>query len=117
MVEADNIRSACLELAQTMKWAKTPFDAAEITGLADRLSKNAHSMLSEALGIDPPLVERAIRYMHQVHSMPMGDNIEWFDYTLQALLEIARPSAGVNEENKAFLRDMLDGIQDSLADD
>jgi hypothetical protein len=35
---------------------------------------------------------------------------------LRAVLEIARLNTGIDEPSKAFLKDMLDGIQESLRD-
>jgi hypothetical protein len=47
---------------------------------------------------------------------PMDDNTVWFSEMLRAVLEIARPNTGVEEENKAFLRDVRQGIDRVLGD-
>jgi hypothetical protein len=49
--------------------------------------------------------------------MPSGNDTVGFHSMLMALVEVARPNTGQSEETKAFLRDMLEGIQSSLADD
>jgi hypothetical protein len=102
---------------RTTKWSLKPIDAAEITAVAEKFFKIAKQQVSPELKIDIPLVTRAVRYLGQVHAMPpMDDNTVWFSEMLRAVLEIARPNTGVEEENKAFLRDMRDGIDQSLGD-
>jgi hypothetical protein len=46
----------------------------------------------------------------------MDNNTGWFHDMLCVVLAIARPNTGVDEENKEFLRDMLQGIESSLSD-
>jgi hypothetical protein len=46
----------------------------------------------------------------------MGDDTLWFSHMLSAVLEIAGPNAVVDEQNKAFLKDMADGIDSAISD-
>ena len=43
---------------------------------------------------------------------PMNEDTSWFYDMLGALLEVARPNGGLDD--KAFLKDMLDGINMQL---
>jgi hypothetical protein len=112
--KANELRGACLELALAVKWTQRPIDANEITSLADKMRTIAERYVSDGLSIDLPLIERAVRYITQAHGMPMGDDTDWFEYTLRALLEVARPNSGLEVSGKAFLLDMEQGIQSLL---
>lgn len=112
MANADGVAAACLELARVAKWTRKPIDATEITVLANRLAEIAKGYVSKGeLQIDLPLIERAVRYITAAHGMPMGDNTDWFEYMMKALIEVARPNSGLDVESKAFLLDMEQGIQ------
>ena len=112
---SDELRQACFDVARTTKWSRKPVDSAEITVLADKLYEIAKGQVSPEIEIDLPLITRAVRYLGQVHaSPPMDDDTGWFYDMLRVVLEIARPNTGVEEENKEFLRDMLQGIEQSL---
>ena len=117
MTETEELQNACFRVARTTKWSRKPTDAAEITAVADKFFEIAKQQVSPALEIDIPLITRAVRYLGQVHAMPpMDDNTAWFSEMLRAVLEIARPNTGVDEENKAFLRDMREGIDQVLGE-
>jgi hypothetical protein len=117
MTETKELQNACFNVARNTKWAQKPIDAAEITAVAEKLFEIAKQQVFPGLEIDIPLITRAVRYLGQVHAIPpMGDNIVWFSEMLRAVLEIARPNIGVNEENKAFLHDMREGIDRALED-
>ena len=117
MTNADGLATACFELARISKWTRSPIDANEIVALGERFVVIAKARVSEPLSIDLPVLERAVRYIAQAHGMPSGDNTSWFEYTLTAVLEVARPNSGLDSEGQAFLHDMLDGIQNTLADE
>jgi hypothetical protein len=115
MDENEELKNACFDVARTTKWALKPVDTAEINAHAEILYQIAKEHVSEPLQIDLPLITRAVRYLRQVHAMPpMDDNTMWFYNMLRVALEIARPNTGVEEENKEFLRDMRDGIDEVL---
>jgi hypothetical protein len=117
MGEEEELKSACFEIARITKWARKPVDAADIATLGDRFYGIAKGQISPELEIDFPVITRAVRYLGQVHAMPpMDDNMGWFYDMLRVVLEIARPNTAVNQENKEFLRDMLQGIGQSLSD-
>ena len=114
---SDDLRQACFDVARTTKWARKPVDSADITALADKLYEIAKGQVSPELEIDLPIITRAVRYLGQVHAMPpMDDDTGWFYDMLRVVLEIARPNTGVDEANKEFLKDMLQGIGQSLSD-
>ncbi len=117
MESPDGLAAACFELARTAKWARRPIDTNEIAELAARFTAIAREKVCDGLDIDLALIERAVRYITQVHGMPMGDDTDWFEYMLTALLEVARPNGSVDARSKTFLHDMMSGIRDSLADE
>jgi hypothetical protein len=118
--EADiaELEAACFELARSAKWVQKPIDSDEIRDLAARFVEIAKSRIfvSDDLRIDAPLIARAARYLTQAHGMPTGDDTQWFGSMLTAVLEVARPNSGLDEEGQAFLKDMREGI-DSILDD
>src|SRR5258707_5983644 len=120
MSAAENaeLEAACFELARTTKWARKPVDSDEICALAARFTEIAksHILYGEELCIDAPVITRAIRYLTQAHAIPpMDDDTRWFSDMLAALIEVARPNAGLDERGQAFLKDMLEGIRSRLA--
>lgn len=112
------LRKACFEVARSVMWSQKPVDADEISELASKFYEIAKERESTGeLEIDLPLITRAVRYLGSVHAMPpMDDDTRWFYNMLQVVLEIARPNTGIDEENKEFLRDMLQGIEEALSD-
>ena len=93
-----------------------PVPSADVRSLADEYSNIAKDFVSAELEIDIPLITRAVRYIDCVHGLPSGDDTRWFTGTLMTLLEVARPNAGVNDSARPFLKDMQDGIEQTMAD-
>jgi hypothetical protein len=113
--EDADLEQACFELARTAKWARKPVDIEDIRALAAHFVEIAksHVFISDTLRIETPIITRAIRYLTQAHGMPMSDDTAWFSNMLTALLEVARPNSGLDEEGRAFLKDMREGIEAS----
>jgi hypothetical protein len=115
MTEDDGLGAACFELALSIKITDKPVASHEARGLAQQFETIAAGFESKELAIDKPLLARAVLYLAHVHAIPpMGDNTEWLTNMLTAVLEVARPNTGVEEEDKQFLRDMLSGINSLL---
>jgi hypothetical protein len=114
MNESLALADACFDLARTLKWSKdSPAPEAEIGALAEKLNAVAMERVHDrdTLGIDVPVVTRAVAYLTQAHAIPpMGDQAEWFGYMLDAVLEVARPNSGLDGQAREFLKDMRDGI-------
>jgi hypothetical protein len=114
MNESLALADACFKLARTLKWSKdSPASEAEVGGLAAKLNAIAMERVDDrdTLGIDVPVVMRAITYLTQAHAIPpMGEHTDWFGYMLDAVLEVARPNSGLDGEAREFLKDMRDGI-------
>lgn len=114
MNESVALADACFELARVLKWSQdSPAAAADIGALAEKLNgiamKRVHD--HDQLGIDVPVVTRAIAYLTQAHAIPpMGERTEWLGYMLDAVLEVARPNTGLEGQAREFLKDMRDGI-------
>jgi hypothetical protein len=118
--ESAKLYQACFEMARTTKWSRKPTDTDEIAALAKSFSEIAkeRAEYGTELGIDIPLVTRAVCYLGQAHATPpLGDDTQWFSYMLDAVLEIARPNSALNGEGRAFLRDMLHGIGTFIDDE
>jgi hypothetical protein len=113
---SNELAKACFELARTAKWTQRPIDTDEIVRLAERYLEITLSHLSTELRIDVPLLTRAVRYIILAHGTPHGDDTHWFETILTALIEVARPNSGLANDGKEFLKDMLDGIEESLLD-
>jgi hypothetical protein len=114
MNESLGLADACFELARVLKWSKDdPAAEAGIGSLTEKLNALAMRRVHDGdpLGIDVPVVTRAIAYLTQAHATPpMGDQTEWFGYMLDAVLEVARPNSGLDGQAREFLTDMLNGI-------
>jgi hypothetical protein len=56
-------------------------------------------------------------YIVDAHALPlMGTDMEWFRQTLACLVELAVPGIALSERGGAFLRDLQEGIAQSLGD-
>ena len=114
MKESLALADACFELARVLKWSKqSAAPDGDIGGLAEKLNAIAMERVHDrdTLGIDVPVVTRAVVYLTQAHAVPlMGDHTEWFGYMLDAVLEVARPNSGLDGQAREFLKDMRDGI-------
>ncbi len=103
MSESLALSDACFQLARVLKWSKDlPAPNAEIGGLAEKLNGIAMERVHDrdTLGIDVPVVTRAVAYLTQAHAIPpMGDHTDWFGYMLDAVLEVARPNSGPKLKN------------------
>ena len=89
-------------------------DSAEIAFLGHRYTEIARGYAYEHY--DLPLIIRAVRYINQAFGLPQMSDTYWFATVLPIVLEIDRPNTGLDEASKAFLKDMLEGIEQSLAD-
>lgn len=115
---ADELERACLDLALAIRVIQEPVASDDARGLAKRFLTAAEERIIPGLGRDRALVTKAARYLTHVHAIPpCGDDTRWFSEMLSAVLEIARPNVGVEEEDKEFLRDMADGIKSSLEEE
>lgn len=90
-------------MAKAAKWTQKPIDAAEITALAASFSEIAERYCTDDF-YGRELVERAVRYIDEAHGQPMGDNPDWFEYMLRALLEVARPNCRRRSETLSIVR-------------
>jgi hypothetical protein len=115
MTNIDVLDQACFDLALSIKMVGQPIASHEARDLANRFAQIAADLVSEPLNIDRPLLARAVTYLTQAHAIPpMGDNTQWFADMLSALIEVARPNSGLDENGKAFLADMLEGINNPI---
>jgi hypothetical protein len=116
------IREACFNLCSTLMWRKGNLsiesasnEMTELNEMTEKFYENAKFILenTESLQNEHNIMTRAIKYIEQVHSLPpLRGNVEWFYFTLTALMEIARPNSCIIKENLLFLKDLEFGIED-----
>ena len=114
----EDLKAACFEVAQHVKWKRKPQLLADIQEQADFFyalaSKKAQEIHEK--GENAEIVNRAVWYLSQVHAIPQLDSdIRWFKEMLDALLELALPKTHVAVgKPQAFLHDLLRGITWSI---
>jgi hypothetical protein len=116
----DELREACLDLARVVLAAGQPQVSNDILEtLAARFEREAVDfapMVARA-GRDPNLLVRAMHYIVDAHALPlMGTDMDWFRQTLACLVELAVPGIALSDKGGAFLRDVQEGIRQSLSD-
>lgn len=125
-LDRDELERACREVVRSTLWqTPNPQDIHDIVD-ADQIARLTAAYVEEALwhldfvegtGRDPNLITRAVRYLAATHAIPpMGEDLAWFHYMLQALVELACPNTGQNRESAAFLADIRAGIEEAEAD-
>jgi hypothetical protein len=119
-LDEDELRDACRDLARVVLAAGQPLVSNDILEtLAARFEREALDfapMVARA-GRDPNLLTRAMAYIVDAHALPlMGTDMEWFRQTLACLVELAVPGIALSERGGAFLRDLQEGIAQSLGD-
>lgn len=115
--EIEKLKLACFRLTKDTLWKKGPVDTDLITAHADNLFKIAFDNIEYYPGLSVEITARAIGYLRQVHAIPpMENNTVWFQNMLDVILSIACPNQGLTGDGKYFLRDLLDGIIESIFD-
>ena len=119
-LDEDELHDACRDLARVVLAAGQPQVSNDILEtLAARFEREAADfapMVARA-GRDPNLLTRAMAYIIDAHALPlMGTDMEWFRQTLACLVELAVPGIALSERGGAFLRDLQEGITQSLGD-
>lgn len=112
-LDEQTLRAACYEAARATMWARKPIDVREIEELAETFEKIArsHSEQIAEQGRDPNILVRAVQYLAGTHAVaPMGKDTSWFGDMLEALLELACPTATLDEKTGLFLKDVEEGI-------
>lgn len=122
--DRDLLAAACLQLAQTLLNQQKPFDIQRFSSLEEALRSEADQVLDNFKDgyatrwkeLDPEtVVARAVFYIDSVHAIPpIGANIEWFRYTLEALVEVAMPNTVPSGKATGFVTDMLVGVGTTL---
>jgi hypothetical protein len=119
-LDEDELREACLDVARVVLASTQPLVSNDILEtLAARFEREAVDfapMIARA-GRDPNLLVRAMRYIVDAHALPlMGTDMDWFRQTLACLVELAVPGIALSAKGGAFLRDVEEGIRQSLSD-
>lgn len=107
------LHAACYVTAQKTMMDARPMDVLRIKKLADTFYTISLEHISrvKALGRDPNLVVRAVKYLADTHAIqPMHDSTEWFFFMLRALLGLACPERVKNKDTMDFFRDIEEGL-------
>jgi hypothetical protein len=107
------LHAACYVAAQRTMMDARPMDVQRIQKLADRFYAFCLEHISrvKALGRDPNIVLRAVKYLADTHAIqPMHDSTEWFFFMLRALLELACPEKLTPGDSLDFLTDIAEGV-------
>lgn len=109
----EELHAACYAAAQRTMMDARPVDVQRIRKLADTFYAFSLEHISrvKALGRDPNIVVRAVRYLAATHAIqPMHDSTEWFFFMLRALLELACPEKIERGDSQEFLSDIENGV-------
>src|SRR5256885_16113785 len=112
--EADRILyGACQEVARAVLSGSGGASADVVDTLARKYLAKATSYQDYVRGQreSDEVIEHAIQYIARVHAIPpCGTDVAWFDSTLHALLEIAVPNTGLDDESAMLLPWLQEGI-------
>ncbi len=124
-MEYNNIREACFELATHLMWEKDSLTLdkiesklSELNTITENLYNISEDQLEtrKGLGIDSGIVSRVIYYINRVHAIPpLRGNYDWFENTLDVLLELTCPNTFLKKGSKhiLLLKDIEKGIETS----
>ncbi|MDD2335835.1 MAG: hypothetical protein PHD01_04575 [Geobacteraceae bacterium] len=107
------LHAACYITAKKTMMDARPTDVQRIKKLADTFYTLCleHIGRVKALGRDPNIVVRAVKYLADTHAIqPMHDSTEWFFFMLRALLELACPEKVNNRDSLVFFTDIEEGL-------
>lgn len=82
--------------------------AGELTDKIFYLAERCYEMRGEV-----EILTRAIRYLTEQHDGPWR-GAEWFENSLQLLIELAVPENALDEDSSEFLSDVQQGVSQSL---
>ncbi|QYY33654.1 hypothetical protein K2O51_30880 (plasmid) [Cupriavidus pinatubonensis] len=109
------LHQACLELARAILWTASGPSADVVETLACKIVGQCgpHLGYIQTHGADPFIVSRAVRYLANVHAIPVrGTDMRWISEMLECLIELAVPNSTVTDPQ--FLHDLQAGIAQSL---
>jgi hypothetical protein len=119
-LDEQELQDACRDLARVVLAAGQPQVSNDILEtLADRFHREVVDFAPgiARAGRDPNLLTRAVYYLIDAHALPlMGTDMEWFRQALVCLVELAAPSIALSGKAGAFLRDVQEGVAQSLGD-
>lgn len=110
----------CFSLAENLMWEETtspleklPEQMNELSVMTRnfvRLSKKSFYRVEDLQDGEEILIG-AIKYLNSLAIPPLRGNYEWFDYSLNILLELANPNNGPDQSGLPFLLKAKNGIE------
>ena len=113
----DLIKDACLKVSSINMWDTKPVSIEVSLNFEEDIQEIAIAAFNfyESYGATEQDIADAIYYIATVYALPpIKDNRDWFRHTLDAILEITFPDAGLEGRAKIFAKKMLSGINDQL---
>jgi len=115
----NELDEACAALARILLARHNSVSHDILDTVTSRLMQDAarHADYVQQLGRDPNMVTRAILYLSDTHAHPdLGGDTTWFRPMLACLLELAAPSLALSGAGASFLKDVAEGVAQSIAD-
>ncbi|MCI4442046.1 MAG: hypothetical protein JHC39_00935 [Lentimicrobium sp.] len=110
--EQNKIREQCFQLASQVNWTKTT-DIDNIGNQVGKIAKMTEEVFkcsidcllaNISLGCDSEMMIRIVRYITDVHAVPVsGCNIDWYRTTLWTLTELACPNYEIDDSDFEFI--------------
>lgn len=104
-------------MAEEILYERKPVDIKKV-------EKIARDLFNEALWFkefildskrDPNMITRAVLYLSHTHTMPfMVEDTKWFHSSMSILIELACPNVGQTKQSVGFLKDINEGMFQSL---
>jgi hypothetical protein len=114
------LNDACRRVAEQVLWTSVGTSADLVETLASKFQEIAELNDEFIVGQNEDLniITKAVGYMADVHAVPMTTTVvmQWFDATLNCLVEVAVPNSVVTRTSLTFFDDLRHGIEAAEAD-
>jgi len=122
-MDENKLFTVCFELAENLMWEKdaTPLEKqdeqiAELSQMTEKfieLAKQNFTLIEDYPDSSAVLLG-AISYLNTIAIPPLRGNYNWFDYSLQSLLDIAYPQGSPGKAGLPYLIKAREGIEQSI---
>lgn len=118
-LDNDALLAACFEVARAIRWKDNPVDEVLAKAAIELYFDTAIQYEEYLVGRDrdPNIIVRAVHYIACKHAIPpMEGDVEAFASMLEALIELACPNTGVDDDQEQFFKDIEEGIREARED-